>query len=356
MQPLAVHLILVASAVGQLPAQVDVASVERAALANRQAVRTAFLSVRCNYKSYSKPTDDRRSEATIWMDGDRLRTDHVDHYPGLGEAAGKRYIECFNCERPGHQVSYPELPHVAGRIEPMISGKPRKAAATIDPRLFGYVPMDYSTLGHFRLDSYIGRTDRSDPLLTREMLDGVECRVVRYTLVQGKVRVTTWFDSKRGYIPLRMESTEGNIDHEFRMSVSVVPQSVGNGLWYPKSVRFTLHQASKLETDETIEMTEVRINQPIPDETFALKGMGIADGTHFSIVGTKEESWVWRNGQLVTGASEDAKRVKEHGIPNPEPVPLLPSARPRYWLYGVGAGLAVGGALLVWRALRRRSA
>jgi hypothetical protein len=347
-------LLLLFPPVGQPPVAEDVAAVEKAALANRQAVRTAYVVLRRDYRSHKDPADNRKAEATIWMDGDRLRTDHVDHYPGLGDQAGRRYIECFNCERPGHHLTYPEVPHVVGRLEPVPGGKFESVRATIDPRLIGYVPVTYGVLWHFRLDSYIGRADRSDPQLTREALNGVDCRVVRYTFVQGKVQVAIWFDPKRGHHPLRIVHAENG----FRMAVDVEPQPAGNGLWYPKTVRFTEHVGGKLAIEEVVEVTEVRLNEPIPADTFMLRGMGIADGTHFSVYGTKptERSWVWTGGQLVPLAKLEAERERREGVPNPEPVPLVSTARPRYWLYAVAAGLVVAAVPFLRRAARSRPA
>jgi hypothetical protein len=115
-----------------------VTSVEKTALANRLAIRTAYVVLHRKYESFQDSSDNRRSEATVWMDGDRLRNDYIDHYPGLGEQTGRRYIECLNCERPGHHLTYPEVPHFAGRLEPRRGTKFEPSRPTFDPRLIGY--------------------------------------------------------------------------------------------------------------------------------------------------------------------------------------------------------------------------
>jgi hypothetical protein len=353
MYSLALHLFGLLSLLGQ-PLVGDITAAEALALDNRRAVKSIYVAMRFVHKSSTDSSQNRKSEAKIWMDGDKLRADHIDHHPSLGKQTGRRYIECFNCERPGYHLTYPEVPHTMGRLLPQKDGKFAPVRPTFDPRLLGYVSGRYGTLHNFRLDSDIARSDRNNIQLTDEIMDGHNCQVVRYTIDKNDVRVAIWFDTMRGYHPIRFTFEDGN--KTFHQSTAVDLQPVGNGLWYPRIVRFAQHVRGMLDVEETIEVTEVRINQPIPVETFSLKGMEIADGTYFDIVGTTERSWVWRDGKLIPYASEREKWAKQGLIQPPEPVPLVAPSRPRYWLYAAAAILVVAAILFLRRAIRPRPA
>lgn len=341
---------------GQPPA--DIAAVEAVALSGRRDIRTLYVVTRREEERDGQPGKVRKAEATFWMDSDRLRVDHVDHDPDLGVAAGRRHVEGINCELAGYVLQYQDIPRVAARLEPKGKGSMFPAEPTFDPRLLGFLPDPFVLLRHGRLDGVVAATDRTQLRGAQEKLDGTDCWVARFEKKGGAIRGAIWYDPQKGYQPIRFEFESPTRDQIVRSVQAVTLQRVGD-VWYPKTLRFTRHLGQRLVQQETVEVTQVRINEPIQPEVFTLRGIGIPEGTVFGIPSRRPESWAWTGSRLVPN-SDYLKGLREQGTippePDTEPVPVIPPADGRrYWLYGVAAALAVAAGLFLWRAVRRRA-
>ena len=131
-----------------------------------------------------------------------------------------------------------------------------------------------------------------------------------------------------------------------------------SGIWFPKRVTFksqigdTVHLAMRLD----IEVAE--LNQPIPDVTFTLAGLGLRTGTPVELpeVPKRENQPTWQDGKLDAEKTRGKQAAKAYQkllemkaeADNPPPAPSR-------WPYYLAAGAAaIIGGWFLYRAARRR--
>lgn len=325
--------------------------------------RTGIVSLHLQFTTVSsgRGAQEGKLEVSreVWMDGARTRVDTVSNSVGLGALAGRRVVECMSCERRGYYLIYYEansiLATLSPRAERLSDNKTSSPEiADTDFRIVGYVPAITGTLYSSRLDRWVGGVDRENVAVTDEDLDGAKCTVVRFRRASNKSRVSIWYDKLCGMHPVMFlidNSASSDIAQLVRMRSTL--QLVSKGKWFPRTIRYTEELNDKIQFEEEVIIKQVEIDQPIPNSTFTMAGIGVSDNTIVSVKGLGGTTQVWRGGKLVP--YDEARKEWDNERPAPTPVSLAPAEPARYWLYALACVLALLAAVLALRAFRKTS-
>lgn len=332
-----------------LPAEVarpSVAEAEKAALGARSSIRTMYVRFKFDKASPARPDRDQQGVRTIWLDGKKVRSEVVY---SKGPSIQQRYVDCVHCEKEGYGISWLASPGHLAALHPI--GTPGKSDfdQVIDPRVLGYVGKRSSLLrpAQTRLDEVVGSTDRSEPALAVEQVNGVECWAIKWITKSG-IAVSVWIAPSRGnnVVRLKLEDPSGS----YACSVESEVVSVGkSGLWYPRKVRYEDYEDGKLAAHETVEVEEVRLNEPIAPSVFTLAGLSIPDNTYVQQPDAKQ------SGYLKNGKIDTSRATTDYLDTTPAPpTPLTPDKGFNYWLIAACVGCVLAAVAVV--VIRRRSA
>lgn len=297
-----------------------------------------------------------RVEGQIWFDGERVRVDRTQ-FGGVKEASGYRMIECRHCEKKGYFLYWDEL-EIPGQVlvvslKPIRAGDPLTNTPLWDLPVLGMVPTMFTTLTNFQLDSVVGNPNREAPTVTSEQYLNELCWRVDYRRASDQTRVSIWFQPSKGNGVARILSEGKDPDGKpWRADIeSDLRKSAGQGIWFPHRCVFTQENDGVLTHKEVVELTDVVLNDPIPEEVFTISGMNIRDGTPISspLYRTdKEGSWYVENGVPVKKPNE--------GLPVAGKAVVTTKRKPRWVIYLALAAATVSIAFLGYYFVRRRSA
>ncbi len=335
------------SGMAQMP---DAESLEQQVLDYRRSLHAAELIL--HQTAHYRVTNPRTVTRTtfIWLDGDSIRCDIIAKPEKATEE--ERQITCNNCQLKKYFMSYTEIKSDPGKIpiifEPLNEQIDPNRAQILDPRLLGMEAVESANLCRSRLDSVVGRPDRSKPEITRDQRNGVDCYRISYKLRSGD-DVRVWIDSQRGPSVLRME-IDFQIDGERCMdSVESELHDFGKGLWFPRKTTYVRECKGKLVELKAREVAEIEVkslNQSLPEKVFNLAGMSLREGT--PIVGLHDVSKgpvFWDGNQISSKA----------GYRLPAEIEASNTVgRSRKWLVWLSIGSGVLAVLLVAVYVPRR--
>lgn len=311
-------------------------------MAARSQIRTIFVSFTVNTRiNVDGHAVEHTSERKTWMDGTKIRAEYMH---SKGPDVGVRYLDCVNCEKDRWGIAASDAKGFATTFFPLDTpGRPSLRDA-LDPRSMGYYPTIYVTLKRFPINSLVGSGNRNPPTVTEEVLDGTSCWVVRWD-TQSKSSCAVWIVPSKGHNVTRIEAIDRSSEPARRLVVTSALSPAGQtGLWFPSRVVFRESRAEATVQEETIDIHEVRLNDPVPPELFTLAGAQLKPTPYVLTPDSKQ------SGFLVDGKI-DASREHSSQFEDLTP-PVLPRRRINYWLVGLTvACTALTVALVV---LRRR--
>ena len=333
------------------PAGEAVTPAEVAALANRRRVQTIHVVTRREMYLPAIAPHPWSVESEYWLDGEKLRADHVNHNPTTGSASGRREVECRNCQRTGYNLYYRVADRAVSTLTPAAQDHLFPLEATFDPRLLGFSPNEFGLLRKGRLDGLVGSPARKNTRTKAVTVDGSPCVVVRFDLPSGAVQHAIWLDPARGHHPVRFEAhiPDQRGGPALLGTAVITPQPVGDGMWFPKRIEVTGAVGGEVTTRETADILTVEVNRPIPPEVFTLGGIRVAENAFFTVVGDRDRVQVWRGGKLVPYSQVVAEAEAAGTAVQPVPVPLDQpvTGRPWGWYLAAGAFLAVAVGLVL---------
>lgn len=351
MTPLILSL-AVLGVTGQSP-KPDVKEIEERAIQAREKIRSARVGLRIESNVYESGAvkESTQRTATIWMSGTKIRADVTRDG---GTFAGFRTVDCLNCDTDGWGIRANDKPPMATTVFRLNAPGASELRDAIDPRLIGYAPRSFARLKGARLDGTVGRPDRDEPIVTTERLNGLDCRVLRWTNKNG-ARVGVWVCPAQGYNVLRIEarSPAGQKPEHVQSVSSELSQSQPSGLWFPRRVVYEDRPGGELREREVVDITEVQLNEAIPPETFTLDGIKLRAGAYIANQGDRKKSGFWDPAtQTITPPSPPPGLLQ---VANPA-TPVETGSRPtNYWLVAASVGCAVA-AIAVILVRRRRVA
>ena len=260
-----------------------------------------------------------------------------------------RVVSCRNCEAPGYGVWYVERPRLTVSVflltEP--SAPPLHSAGDI--RLMGLTPNDLSaTMSFFGQWDALLNPAKATVTMSADVVAGRPCWRVLFTWENG-FQETIWVDPARGPGVVRLENRHGR---SVREVVSDLHKVEGTEHWFPKRVRYSERRGDEEREWEEVEVTKVRLNVPIPAETFTVAGVRPLEGVAADIPG---KGFRWYVGGKMVPASALPPPTgllpppAESAPPRPVDPAAVRSVNP--WLVAVclASALTAVGLLLVRR-------
>lgn len=347
-----------------LPEGATPRAVVDAALSQRSRIRSLGGRFALHVEdSEGAETQQKDTTATVWFDSvqGRTRSDIVTTANIVGVGANKRMVECINCEKPGHVITWYDVPNLAATFTRPERGldldRPTQSFSQ-DPRLFGYVSERFDILYSLRVDSHVASRPDAITSWSRKTFDGVSCVVMRSATVKpaGTEAREVYFDPTHGMHPVKIDYTNGRSgDGESSSTLTEQLRQVGNELWYPHTIVYSQSSGGRVTRRERLEAHDLSINQVIPAVTFTVAGLNLPNRTVLNMPESKTVGYVWQDGKVIPYLEARERWREENPTPPPEPTPLDPAPRTRYWLYALGAVLAVAAVALLLRVVRRAS-
>jgi hypothetical protein len=270
------------------------------ALEQRRSVSQFAGTFQINTQQPQNKGKETTASFRIWLSGNQLRH---DTFRG---AIVNRNI-CRNCEKDGQFIRYHNAKFANKSVYLEYGTMPGNGRAGdpnfrnllfIDPRVMGLQPSSAGALHKFTLDGTLGSTDRTAPTLEKSKWNGHDVFLVRFA-------VTTYGKPKRTYyIVPAMDHSVVRVDFErtddggrkFAGSLKCDMMRYGKaGIWFPKSYLLEAFVDGKVHVRETMKLTDVTINEPLPANTFRLAGMKLPVGWPIrgSALPNKNKAYEW---------------------------------------------------------------
>lgn len=326
-------------------------AVEKAAITARAAIRTLYARLDVTGWGETRGAKETwSSQRQFWKDSDKQRLDYIS---GGGKRGGIRFIECRECERAGWGVTATDMPNVVADVFPLEGAGEAKVNQCLDLRPLGYTA-GILAFSNGRMDQCVGMANREQLSVREEELDGARCSRLQW-VSKVKVRFDVWVCPAKGNNVVRIDATPTPTPGEPAVQISVRSEVVpvaASGLWYPREVVFDQKRGGKTERWEKIAVTEVKINEPIPPETFSLAGMNLAPQTPVKLPRFKDGGY-WNPDTKKIDPREPANPPAGNAAPtDPTPITTASGRSTNPWVVGVVA--AVAGCAVGLLVVRRR--
>ncbi len=220
--------------------------------------------------------------------------------------------------------------------------KAKHPITILDARALGLYSVDSFQTARIPFESLIARPDVESTSVTEATHEGRPCQKVTYRRKDG-CNVEVWIDTDRGPSVLRSitecVSKVATVSEEI---VSHVEQHEPSGYWFPTRIQYWYRTNGKVTGTEDLSIKVVSMGTSLPPETFTFAGLGVEPGREVGPVGFENPLQ-----RLWTGE----KLVYYDGSP------IEPMERSSWWVWVVGIGAVVVGAvvLLAWYRGRIRS-
>jgi hypothetical protein len=290
------------------------------------------------------------------LDGSKLRQD-------LLVAESAKEIKCRNCEKEGQFVHFLKTETTKGPVYMEYGSMPGDGRQGdpnyrnlffIDPRVFGLRASRAGQMHAHQLDAILGKTDRTPPSLEKTKWNGNEAYIVRFTATSGpKAKFAYWIVPEMDHSVVRCEH-EGQDDagKKYLASLKCEIEKYGKpGIWFPKAYVAEGTSGEKSLWRETMHLTDVKINEDLPPDTFKLIGMNIPVG--WPIYGTavpdKNKKYKWDGSKMIESTPPNAKDQPKQTASAP-----LEEGSAKTILLTAAAALAVSGTVALGLYFRNR--
>jgi hypothetical protein len=308
------------------------------ALKQRQAITKFTGTFKCDMEKNNAQT--RKFAFTFWLDGKKLRQDKL---------VGNRITDCRNCEKDGQFIHFNST-KVQGNPVSMefgtMPGDGKKGDTNYqnmffyDPRVFGLQTASIDNFHAYALDTLLGGADRTAPSLEKTRWNGQEAYLVQFTRTTSQAKVSFWIVPEMDYSVVQVESAGTVAGKSFNQSLKCEMERYGKpGVWFPKSYVAEGALEGKSAWKEKMQISDVKINEAIPADTFRMVGMNIPAGwpVHGSALPNKNKRYEWDGTDLV-------ERKAANKRDRPKNASESPSSHKNGMLLTAAGGLSVFGA------------
>jgi len=285
-------------------------------------------------------------QATIYMDGKKIRWDYLYPYEESHAERGKQWRRT-SCFADTLLLSYldrkePNGATFVATVEDLNRVSNPLAHQHPDPRMIGMTPNAFETSHHFQLESYVGGPSEGTPKVSRDQIDDQLAWRVEYMHVND-CKVRYWIVPDKGYNVVKMEAEfEGDGIRFCDRSQSDFALDAKSGLWFPQRYRFRRTENGTPTSFEDVEITTVSLNKPIAPRLFTLATMNVPPGTVVQRIPADPRGSVFWDGKDIVPMKET------------RPVGSGRSIASRWVLAGVSLVFAAVGCFAAWRYLRAR--
>lgn len=369
-----------------------VETIEANALRARREIQSAELILRVDsFQKTQLLEAHQRARQHLWLDRPRLR---VDEEIEPSESGGKKIrgmtiVQCRGCYSDDTVFEYRErtgsTPGSGEAFLRDVNYEVRQPDGSVmllrqppTPWLFGFVPADYvGTPADTALDSYVGRSDRSNVLVDAADLDGRRCWRITYETKNGDfdAQVSIHVAPDEGWSIARIsEAFEAKGVKHARMVNCQNANVDGTSLWFPTEMIFERREGDALVSRETVGIDVLAVNSARIAEAFALSAIPILkEGTLVRRQAMRPDpefprrGAVWTGGKLVSdeGALREVGRsraptrspvrIAKPATPERDEPPSVPRPEGLSWVIVVNAAVFVVVAAFVVFRWRRRS-
>lgn len=298
----------------------------------------------------SRPDNSKKEvRYEIWYDRDHYRID-------VREGMSPREIYCENCERPNHYVWYTEA-NLGTKTPPIrlcLMGVPGVVLGQhlkFDARIVGAGNVPYYVLGNVPLNICLGRTDRTEPKISKTLFKEKEAWQMEYTLNFGVLPQihTTFLKKQEDTVLARIETDATIAGAKETDRTEIDPGEFGK--WsFPKAVTFEKTVAGKWKEKEKWTTEVAEFNDAVPASIFSLAAMKIPAGADVYLVHPKPKE----KGKLKWDGEKIVPYKENFAVLFPDRSP--PTApRSRQVLLTTAVVLFLMGTIFFWKHLRRRA-
>lgn len=269
------------------------------ALKQRQAITKMTATFNGVLEQPDKKPPTKKTVSRYWIDGNQLRNDRPTEILSFNSPKEGQYIR-FHPSGP----TGPKVALVIGLIK-----EPRGMLFSVDPRVLGLQPARNGHLWLYKLDTFLGRADRTKPTLEKGKWKEHDSYIVRFALttgVENKWTYTIVPALDHSVVRVEYENKDGS-----KGTCESEMQRYGKpGAWFPKRCVSELRKKDgKLEWRYTTEVVDVTINEPFPVDPFQLPGMNIPVDTPIHDDSVPDKLYKWDGKKIVE--RETPKKVAE---------------------------------------------
>lgn len=283
----------------------------------------------------------------FWLDGNKLRND---------ELTAPHSFQCLNCPKDGQFIFFMNIkPDPA---HPVVAVELRKItnAGTLnltDPRVLGLQTVDRGLLWSYKMDSLIGRADRTKATLEKGKWQGHDCYIVRSelsTAPKSKIAWTIVPGMDHSVVRIEAENKTKENKGWSGKCESVMLRYGKPGIWFPKSCVIESSVEGKVEWRDMIEVTDVTLNEALPATAFSLAGMDIPVGALMKDTEAPNKLYKWDGKNPVEVETGPRNRPTDSSPPEESQSGKMP----RTGLFAASGSLAVFGAVALGLFYRKR--
>lgn len=313
----------------------------------RKQIRSLSLTVEVD--SLGPRGERDRTLYRTWSRPDKYRIDMHD----LNDDKGRRTVVCRNpTDKIGH-IFYCEVSGdgADAKYHTTLQGIARSDYANhiFDPRLIGLVSTYTELLPHFNLEAECGRKDRG-PLSERDdRIDDRNAKVVYFNFTTKRNPLMEyWLLPAANNALARVKFVDYFKDYDFtEVTDCHLSQYRDTQWWLPTSTKYRRLKNNNEDAGEVTQIQYHSVNEPIPDEVFTLRSIGLPDGLTIYSQGESGKAYVVKNGKLTErSARADNRPVLPTQCFAPQPV-----GQRSYLIYGlIGFALAAILSLVFFSA------
>jgi hypothetical protein len=271
-------------------------------------LQTGFVRLRIKHESPG-PGDEVKFEMTF--DGARIRRDRWVRRSSDDEWAGPDRViitESDYVEAPGRGVSTT----IAPRREFDGTGDIREHLGVFRPSLLA---THLSGLRDWDVSGQLlNRADRTDMVLSKAILDGLETLRLDYRLAVGS-KVSVWFAPTQGFgIVAATKETTTSRGVVYASLKSQRKQYPDENLWYPGNVIFVYKFNGETVLNEVVVVEEARFGH-VDESMFTPKKLGLSPGeVVLDRRGGAQRGLIWNGDELIESQPQPQPRGQGNRI------------------------------------------
>ncbi|MCX8108660.1 MAG: hypothetical protein N3G20_07650 [Verrucomicrobiae bacterium] len=333
--------------------------VEREIVRHRSAIVRGSAKIRV-VTIGSSDSDSQRQMIHHWFDGRRIREDRF-RTSADGSSQTIRDVYCWHCPQQGYGFHWTTHQPPGGPVAATIDRLDRQGTVLadvkpLDLRIVGLVPSYFSVVHTRTFKDVFTERKKSYTGVTATVMNNEPCLLLTFLDEIGR-EWKVWCAPEKQYnvvqikIKEKLEDQGGPRDSgideiELRNEIEKIGTQ---GIWFPKRSILTHYWKGAVQEQETVELMDVTLNDPLPLETFTVSGWDIPDGTpvlsalHPTPLG------------MATKVEDGEIRTVKVKMRVPGQIVVTERRKPRWAVYGaIGAGV-LGVVLAGYYVFRRRS-
>lgn len=280
-----------------VPSVDEILQRERQIIESRKAIQSGRVAVRTRLTKCDR--DPTRENAELkyvsYFQGDKVRCDQG--------TPGHLYQAVFAPDVTIHANEKEASVLVLG---PQAPQAPPKAARFLpDPRRLGAVVWFYDTISNHGYEEIFLRPNRDQFKIEAGDCGGEQVWKVTFRIsgARGTAIGEYWLSDGKGGLPVYIAMSAGEGDKQTSKSVTTKLKEYGsNHVWFPSEVVFRMTEGSKVTAEQRITVESAVFGEPIPEETFSLRGLGLPIGRSIDLDG---HLWFWDGEKPVQSIQPD---------------------------------------------------